>query len=353
MCLDRLTPSERVKALVAKKGLDRVPVNPSASIYTAGIYGMSSKEYYLEPEKALQAQLWAVELHQSDANPSYNIPDWSGWDFGGELKIPTTPRISLPHITKRAVENAKDLETLKIPDINTAPAASRILQFARLCRAKGFPVSVPGGSPFGIAESIVGTELLMRWLYKEPELVHRALRLATDYLLKIADRFVDEFGTENCSAFCTYPMESHAMISPKMFEKFSLIYVKEIHEKFISKGIKKWVIHLCGDHTQNLPFWLHEIKLAPRTIFTIGHEMDIEYTAKSIGEEHIIGGNIPTTLLQQGTPNEVFATSRELIQKMKGHPGGFILMPACAMPPLTPPTNVYAMVKAARVFGRY
>ncbi len=45
MCLDRLTPSERVKALVAKKGLDRVPVNPSASIYTAGIYVMSSKEY--------------------------------------------------------------------------------------------------------------------------------------------------------------------------------------------------------------------------------------------------------------------------------------------------------------------
>lgn len=353
MCEDRLTPAERMKALVTRQGLDRIPVNAGASVYAASISGIQAKDYYLDPEKAMLAGLWAAELHGYDGQPSYNIPDWGGWDFGGEMVFPTTPRISLPHLERWAVENPGDVEKLTVPEIDTAPAASRMLAFARLARAKGQAVSVPGGSPMGLAGPIIGTERMLRWFHREPELVHRVLRLATDYILKIAERFIAEFGAENCSAFCTYPLECHAVISPNTFEKFSLPYIKEIHEKFLHQGIKRWVIHLCGDHTRNMSIWTQEIPLAPRTVFYPGHEMDIEVVAKTFGDEHIVGGNIPTTLLQIGTTNEVYEACRQVIAKMKHHPGGYILMPACALPPLTPPVNVHAMVKAARMFGKY
>lgn len=353
MYIEKSTSSERMRALALMQGLDRVPVNPFATAYTASISGITLKDFFLEPEKAMQAQLWSIELHQYDATPSYNIPNWAGWDFGGELSFPESPAYCLPVLGKRAVENPEDIEKLAMPDLDSAPAISRLLKFAKQSREMGLGVSIPAGSAFGLAGTITSPDSLLRWCYKHPDLVHRLIRLSADYILAIADRYIEEFGAENCSAFTTYPLECLAMISPKFFEKFSLPYIQEIHDKLIAKGVRKWLVHLCGDHSKNMPFWLNDIKLATRTIFTVGHEMDIEQTAKAFGNDHIIGGNVHTTLLQSGTPNEVFKVSRDLIEKMKGHPGGFILMPACAMPPLTPPANVYAMVKAAKVYGQY
>jgi uroporphyrinogen decarboxylase len=342
-----------MKALIMKKGIDRVPVSPKATLYVAKVSGISSKEFYLDPKKSLQAQLWCRELHDYDGSPALNIPDWGGWDFGGKLHFPSSSKVSVPVLNNRPVKTEKDIEKLNIPDINTAPACSRMLAFARLATEKGFSVGFNGGSPLRIVESVLGLELMLRWFYKKPELIHRLLRLATDYILKIGEYYIKEFGAENCSVYTSYPLECHALVSPKIFEKFSLPYVKEIHEKLIDKGIKKWKIHLCGDHTYNLPYWTDEIKLVPRTIFTIGQEMDIESTAKILGENHIIGGNIPTTLFKMESPEKIFEESKKLLQKMKHHPGGFILMPDCALPASTPPVNVYAMIKAARMFGRY
>lgn len=353
MRIEELSSAERMKRLVTKEGLDRVPVNILPSLYTAYISNISAKEYFLEPEKAMEAQLWARDLHGYDGGPSYSIPDWGGWDFGGVLEIPTSSRITLPRIVKKAVETAKDVEKLELPNPKTAPVMSRYLKFAELCRQKGLTASVCGGSPMGIVVSIVGAEVLLRWIRKEPTLVHRLLRLTTDYILEIGKVYSNKFGAENCSAFSTYPMECHAMMSPKMFEKYSLPYVMEIHEKFFEIGIKKWIIHLCGDHSHNLVHWQQTIKLTPRTIFTLGHEMDILKTAEALGEEHIIGGNVHTTLMQIGTANEVYRACEETIEKMKHSPGGFILTPDCVLPSFTPPINVHAMVKACRDFGRY
>ena len=354
MAEDRLTTAQRMKALRLKEGLDRVPVNPGASVYVAAISGMYARDYYLDPEKALDAGIWALALHKYDGAPSYNIPDWAGWDFGGEMEFPTSPRISLPYLSRRAVNKPEDVEKLKMPDFDTAPALSRRAQFSRLARAKGFGASIPAGSPMGIAGAIMGAETLMRWLLKEPDLVHRVLRLATDFILAVADREIAEFGVENCSAHSTYPLECHALISPRTFEKFSLPYVREIHQKLLAKGLQRWVIHLCGDHTNNLPCWTGgQIPLPPRTVFHLGHEADLQHFAAALGDNHIIGGNVNTTLLQTGTANEVYEASRQIIAKMKHSPGGFILMPACALPALTPPVNIQAMLQAARDFGSY
>lgn len=350
---ERLTSAQRMKALTNREGLDRIPVNAGGGHYAAIISGITLREFFLNPALAFDVQMWAAELHQYDGSPSYGVPGWGGWDFGNALDFPSSPRASFPRIIKKAVEHPSDVEKLEIPDLEKAPAFEKALEFARLARTKGLGVSVAGGSPMGIATSILGPGVLLRWLYKEPDLVHRVLRLSTDYLIKRGNYFIKEFGAENCSVFSTYPMECHAVVSPKVFGKFSLPYVREIHQTFMSQGIKRWRIHLCGDHTRNLPYWINDIPLMPRTTFTLGHEMDIVETAKRLGDEYIIGGNVPTDLLYSGTPDEVFQVCKSLIEKMKYNPGGFILMPACGLPALTPPVNVHAMVRAGRMLGQY
>ncbi len=351
---DRLTSAQRMRALAMGSGLDRVPIIPMASTYTAARAGLPLKEFYLDPQKCLQVQLDALARHGYDGAPSYGVPEWSGWDFGGDLWFPQEQQDFLPYLSRRAVQDAADVETLRQPEPRLAPAAGRLLAFYRLARAKGIPgVSLPGSSPMGIACSIAGPDLLLRWFYKEPALVHQLLRKATDYLLAVTEMLIEEFGAENCAAFSTYPVEAHAVISPKIFERFSVPYVRELHEKLIAKGIGKWLIHLCGDHTRNLPHWKESIPLAPRTVFSVGHEMDLAATAAFFGSDHIVAGNIPTTTLLLGSAAEIHALCRETLEKMKHHPGGFILAPACVLPTRTPPENVQAMVEAAKTFGSY
>jgi uroporphyrinogen decarboxylase len=65
-----------------------------------------------------------------------------------------------------------------------------------------------------------------------------------------------------------------------------------------------------------------------------------------------IKGNLHTTALVHDTPQQVFETAREAIQKaMRG--GGFILSSGCALGRDTPPENIEAMARAAMEFGGY
>ncbi|MCL5291336.1 MAG: hypothetical protein M1548_02250 [Actinobacteria bacterium] len=350
---DRLTSAERIKAVVTGTRVDRVPVLSMASAYAAVGAGVPVKDFLLDPKLAFDLLKRTQESQHYDGGLSYSIPDGGGWDFGGDLQFHPSPPHALPFIARRAVSSPADVEALEVPDPRTAPAAGRSMAFAKIASENGFGVSIHGGSPFGLAVSIAGPDLLLRWLIKEPNVVRALLRKATDYLLTIADIYVNEFGSEKITAFCTYPCEAHALVSPRVFEEFSLPFIVELHEKLMSKGVKKWLIHLCGNHTKNLLHWKEEIPLLPRTTFAIGHEMDIRKTGEFFGDDHVIAGNVPTTLLHTGIYCDVFEASKQIILKMKDRPGGFMLAPACALPPKTPPQNVQAMIDAARQFGRY
>lgn len=345
--------NSRISKLIRGENLDRVPVIMNIGLYAAYISNISSYEYYNDPDKAYEVHLWTQKLHRDDGGLSYYIPSSEAESFGGELDISFNSRISIPKVKKRIVENIKDVEKLKLPNLNECKYVLKKLKFDKKLFEDGNGVSFSAGSAMSIAINIVGIEMFMRWLYIEPELVHYILRLSTDYLLELADLYIEEFGVENCTASSSYPIESHGLISPKMFEKYSLPYICEIHNRLIEKGIKNWSVHLCGDHTQNLKYWSKDIKLAPRTFITIGKEMDIKKVAKELGRDHIIGGNINTSLFQLGSANEVYRACEEVIKDMKYNAGGFVLSPACSLPAKSSPINVNAMLEAINSFGRY
>jgi uroporphyrinogen decarboxylase len=350
---DELTTAERVRRLLAGEPLDRVPVNAFASAYAAIVCGETFERYYLEPEVALRCQQWAGSLHGWDGAPAYAMPAWGTWDFGGEIAFPDTPDGGFPYASRHVAETPAEVESLALPDPETAPATSRTLRFARLAWEQGIAPSVTGGSPIFEAVQMVGTDNLMRWFRKEPETVDRLLTLITDYILRIADIFVDEFGPENVSVFEAFPTESHAFVSPKIFERFTLPQEVRIHEHLLARGVDTWVIHLCGDHRQNLTLWRDAVPLPARPVISMGAEMDLLDVGAVFGESAIVGGNLSTTLLQTGTPDEVLDESRRCIERGMQHPGGFVLMPACGLPPFARPANVHAMIEAARRFGSY
>ncbi|OLS02671.1 uroporphyrinogen decarboxylase family protein [Tissierella creatinophila] len=348
-----LTTVERMKGLIMKTKIDRIPMNPFASTYTALISNHTAREYYLNPEIALKSHINSIMLHKYDAKPGYGVPNWQTLDFGGELEFSFKNKAALPKVVKYPIETVEDILKINMPNIESAPMASRMIRFAELSIENGFGYGVPAGSALTGVEALIGADKLLRSMVKDPKLIHSLMRISTDYILKIAKYMIDRFGIEKVSAFSAYPLESHALISPKYFDEFSLPYTKEIIDTLQKWGVESMIVHLCGDHTNNLDYWIKDIKLPKRTIIAVGTEMDIVKTAEYLGDDYIMGGNVKNITLSNEHPDKVYEESKEIINKMKDFPGGFILMPDCGLSPLTPACNIDAMLRAVRDFGRY
>ena len=78
---------------------------------------------------------------------------------------------------------------------------------------------------------------------------------------------------------------------------------------------------------------------------------DVFRAKEIIGDRMCIQGGVPPTILQAGTPEEVDAYCKKLIEVV-GKDGGLILGPGSASD-YARPENVKAMVEAARKYGQY
>jgi len=177
-------------------------------------------------------------------------------------------------------------------------------------------------------------------------------RKATDFIIKSARQTIEYHGIENCSVFSGLPLESNQLISREVFTGFCKPYITEIFTLYKEQGLKSVMVHLCGNHTLNLPHW-KDIPLPVRTIFSIGREMDMATTSSQLGADYILAGNLDNSILQAGTPEEVYLDVKRSLAEGMRHPGGFILMPSCELPPCTPLRNVEAIELAIADHGFY
>ena len=226
------------------------------------------------------------------------------------------------------------------------------MQFSHLQNKHGFSPSVVFGGPFTIAGNICHLDTLCRWLLKKPDVVHRLLRLATDHVLDIVKYWIDTFRKGVVRVQIWEPLATNQIISPKQFEKFILPYQIELHQKIRSMGIYSILCHICGEQNSNLPFWA-QVPMGSSGIISVGKEIDITTAIKYFGETSIIAGNIDPALLQTGTPEEIYQTCRQAIEKGKLASRGYALMQGCEVPVNTPPYNFYTMKKAVDDFGWY
>ena len=148
------------------------------------------------------------------------------------------------------------------------------------------------------------------------------------------------------------PCESNQVISPRLFEKFALPFHMEYHEKLKGLGVNRFFFHVCGEQNMNLPLLAEACSWAHPSILSFGHEVDLEKAAELFPED-IIFGNIEPSIIQMGSPQEVYELAKAAIGKGKQAPGGFVLSAGCELPVFSPPVNVFAITKAVDDFGWY
>lgn len=346
-----MTSKERMDKFYRGERIDRVPVYASATMYAGRRQGLSSEEFYFDVKKSYQVQKKECEIKEFDDIPCLDIPNGEALDFGGALHIPDSSTVELPRMKKYAINSLEEADAYELPPVEKREFTKLKIKYAKYALSQGETgVSICGGSPFTMLGSLVPMDLLLVWLLKEPEIVHKLLENMVEYLCQSADIMIHEFGAEKCSVFSNFPLESMNILSPEMFRQFSLPFALDIHEKLRKKGLKNFGIHLCGKHTDNLPYF-KELHLTERSFISSDEANNLVEVSKILGEENIYAGNVPTYLLVIGTPEQVYQYSENIINKMKNNPGGFVLMPSCDLPLNAKPDNLSAMVQAAKDFG--
>ena len=349
---DEMSSKERMDALMSGQQPDRVPFDPFARGFCARNVGYSVASFYNDPEKSFQSQVWTKEQYGYDGNPSFGYASYGAWEFGGEVKFPSSEWSQAPSITRYAVESEEDVDKLELPDVKTAGFLPLAMEFSRLQAEHGTAITLVLGSSFTIAGNMCPVEILYRWMLRKPELVHRLLRLATAHIIDTVKYWADIFGAEQVIPQIWEPLANNDIISPKQFEHFILPYLQESSASILGTGIKHIFYHICGQQNLNLPYW-SQVSMGNPGICSVGSEIEIGTAIKHLGDKAIIAGNIAPHILLTGRPQQVYDLCKNAIEAGKKAPRGFMLMSGCETPPDTPPYNIYMMRKAINDSGWY
>lgn len=350
---DRMTEEERLEALLKRQPVDRVPLRLFGAAFSARTVGYPITSIYESAEKSFEASVRTNEIY-GGWHHVYSLVGGASLtrELGGEVKMPTSEYAMAPSVLRPAVESEEDGWKLEWPDVRTSSATPEKLRFSELQEKYGFPITISCGGILTGVGNLTGVERICRWMMKKPELAHRLCRLVADAEVAEAKHWVDTFGhPERMMGEGMTPVESNQIISPKLFQEFVLPYQKEVCERILAMGVKHINLHICGDQNLNLPYWA-QIPIGNPGLVSFGQEVDLDTASKYFPNDIIIG-NVDPTVIQEGTPEEVYELSRISIEKGKKHPGGFVLSSGCSLPPKAPPYNVWVMRKAINDFGWY
>ena len=219
------------------------------------------------------------------------------------------------------------------------------LRFSQLQVECGLRASVVVGGTFTIAGNICGLERLLRWMMTSPRTIHQIMQRACDHLVDIAEYWAGAFGADRLVPHVWESLATNRIMSPRHFGEFVLPYQRQLHERMLDIGVRHILCHICGEQRLNLRHWA-QIPMGEPGIVSVGPEIDLEEASRTFPDA-ILMGNIDPSVIQMGTPQEVFDLATTCLEIGRKHPRGFVLASGCEMVPQTPPENVQQLVAAA------
>ena len=354
----RMTPQERMHALMTGNKPDRVPVVPFIQGYAAKIADISLGDFYADGNKCFEAQFACMRLHGYESTPMYGYASCGSWEFGGKIEFPYKEGTGAPYVTEPLVNKIEDIERLEVPTFkDSLPGGyAEADKLARRCIEMGMPATFQAGSAFTTASVIADTSKFLKWTRKEPKAAHLLLEKANDLFCNALEYFANKYGPENCVPFYGGPSESNTLISPKIFEDFSYPYMLKVLGKAKDLGIPTVLMHPCADQNGNIPYYVklrEELGWYGKYCWLFGPETPVADQIKAFGDHDVICGNVDPTAFQTKSYDELLQLCKENIEAGKDSPSGYILSPGCEMPPLAAPIKVMAMMDAAEMYGRY
>lgn len=338
---------ERITAAFRREEPDRVPIMQLAFYHGMRLLGRPLGDLR-DVEVAIEALAAVYERYQPDLiTPSFGCKYWLYGDLGIELRLPPD---GFDSVVEHYFQTREDLETKPLPDPRDPDSLlhNQIRLIEAIVQRHGDRTVVAsfGGSSLGRTGDLVGTERLLAWLIRDPELAELAIDRVARWALNLAKASIDAgagvIGLVD-------PTAGGSVISREHFARFSLPVLQALNRELKAYAGVPTYLHICGDVSDRLDL------MADTGVdgISIDHTVDVGAAKRAVGDRVCIMGNLdPVGTLLLGSPEEVLDQSRRCIEAA-GAGGGFILAPGCGVPPDAPPENLEAMTAAVEQYGRY
>jgi uroporphyrinogen decarboxylase len=325
-----------LKLIIERTKARPVFFRPILMQFAAHQVGKSYRDFYTDHKTLVSANIACMEKFGMDAVGLISDPMREAEAFGAQCEYPDE---MVPHCPDPLIKTMADVESLISPEITASPRMLDRIAAARLIREKlGDDVPVIGWIEGPLAEAcdLVGVSELLLKTAMEPDFTRALLAKMVPTAMAFAKAQI-EAGCDIIGigdAICS-------QISPTMY----INLVKDLHREMIdyihSQGALVKV-HICGNITHLLP---HLAELNP-DIVDIDWMVDMDHAYDVLGPEIVRAGNLdPVAVIEQLSPEEVFARTKELVSKEYGRP--FILSGGCEITPKTPIDNLLAMREAS------
>ncbi len=325
-----MTPKERVHATIRGDACDRPAVTPIFMAWAANFIGHSYRDYYLDGDVLVQAQLAVVKAFHLDQASAISDPWREASAYGMKFDYPENgvgrPRAML-------LQSREDLSRIRPFPIEDAERTSqRVESVRKMAQAVGRTHSILGWleGPLAVYADLRGVESMFLDLIDTPEMYVGAAGTIIENQIRFARAQVaagaDIIGVGDSVA---------SLVSPQMYEQYVLPFERRLFDAIHEAGAAV-KLHVCGDIGKS-------IGLMAQTgcdVIDVDWMVPLAESRSIVGEDVTLCGNFdPAAVLLQGTPQEVAQAARRCIAE-----GGkrFILQPGCEVPPGTPEQNIRA-----------
>jgi uroporphyrinogen decarboxylase len=363
---------ERVEKVRRFERPDRVPVIPALGTrFLVPRAGARFRDYFADPETMLRTQIlaqkWLMENVHTDAF-AVTGPWVGAWtDFentfeAGSLGVEVVfPDDDIPWVGHGWVADDADLRRLEAMDFVRSGLNARQLDFRRRMievadkypvRFLGGPVFHPGANPslthtsdgpFGVAGDLMGQTDLFLAVKERPDFVRELLRIVTDKLIAWLDFCWAEMGLPVPKDFA-WTDDLAVSLSAEDFR--AVVLPAERRLRFHFDG--RLSLHMCGRSDHLLEIFRDD--LAIHELQGFGYEVDLDRVAAVLGGRVTLLGNVDPMLIHAGTPDQVRAATRRVLDTLAPL-GGLIIQDGNNIPPGSPLANINAMMEAAEAWG--
>ena len=373
---------------------DRVPIRPFVAEATAVYAGFNCQDVVQDYNLAFEAIMKCVKDFDWDATVPNMVYVWTGLVQAAGVKYYAMPGVQIsPNTGFQYIEPPEDAAFMREDDYDALiedptaflantwlPRATHTIvppgqpnTFAnnvtllsggiamknyfnsygphvnRMRTEAGMPCAISGilKAPFDImADKLRGYKALCMDMYTKPDKVLAACESMMHHLLYVAKRTADP--SRNLPVGLWMHRGCVPFLSPKQFEKFYWPTLKHIICELWKDGIQT-LFYAEGEWNPNLKYIA---ELPEKSIVYHVDRGDIFEVHKAIGDKFCISGGIPNDLLAFGTPDEVKARVKKVIEGV-AKDGGYIVDASAIMQDDTKIENLRAMTEAAREYGVY
>jgi uroporphyrinogen decarboxylase len=334
---------QRIMAAFKGERPDSIPIMLHNFMMAAREAGVTMKKYRENPAEIARCFIEAVEKYAYDGI----VIDVDTVTLAGAVGVPIDfPADEPARVRGNMLKDLREVNNLELLDIQRYPAVQVWLEaVSRLKRHFGDEILIRGNCdqcPFTLASMLRGMGDWMADLL-DPEQegqTHRLLDYCTGVTLQFV-RLMTAAGAHMISNGDS--VATPDLVAPTIHRKFALPYEKRIVECSHALGLP-YILHICGNTASILDGMIESgadgLELDYKTDTSLAH-------AKMKDRTVFIGNIDPSSVLALGTPDLVERKTRELLLEFSDTPR-FILNAGCAIPPVTPPENLKAMIRTAR-----